>query len=378
MPILEPIDFIEPLEGLRLPLRRFPGNVGSPHVALLLHGASAGHETFLVGQGGSLAEYLSRAGVDVWLLDWRGSKNVVPEPRHLRRYNLDEVADWDIPMALHRIRKHVGGAAQIAVFGHCLGAAALAQTFAAYGEREPFPWERDDPGRFDRRQNLKAEVERVERSVLCAIGLFWRVPAIGLLKAYDRVLEQVDQDDGLDRLHPSQLANNDPESAELNDLFEVFPAWLRPHREPKSEVEHFCNALSFMYGQPYRHSDEMSEVHDHELMNQFGTMWMPLYVHGTENIRRGWSGPAKHPEHSWLLPAGFKDVRLTLITGNENQLWHRDSIDRMYEWLANHFGSQHAEKHVLKRFAHQDLLWSSLAPTQVFPLILRGLFAELG
>lgn len=71
--------------------------------------------------------------------------------------------------------------------------------------------------------------------------------------------------------------------------------------------------------------------------------------------------------------------RITLITGSENRLWHRDSIDLMYEWLRNgadgrgaRDGRTRLEKHVLSGYRHQELLWGTHAPRHVYPLIARG------
>ena len=54
---------------------------------------------------------------------------------------------------------------------------------------------------------------------------------------------------------------------------------------------------------------------------------------------------------------------VTMITGRENQVWHRDSMDRMNEWLLNEVPSLRDKfcKRVFESFGHQDLLWSSRA-----------------
>ncbi|HEY3496206.1 MAG TPA: hypothetical protein VGK73_16015, partial [Polyangiaceae bacterium] len=72
-----------------------------------------------------------------------------------------------------------------------------------------------------------------------------------------------------------------------------------------------------------------------------------------------------------------RDKRITLVTGAENRLWHRDSVDLMYEWLRNEAAPSKlggtAVKHVLPGYAHQDLLWGARAERDVYPLILAGL-----
>jgi hypothetical protein len=64
---------------------------------------------------------------------------------------------------------------------------------------------------------------------------------------------------------------------------------------------------------------------------------------------------------------------VTLITGAENHLWHRDSIDLTYEWLRNRASSRRERdrhrKHVLADYGHLDLFWSEDARADVYPLI---------
>jgi hypothetical protein len=87
-------------------------------------------------------------------------------------------------------------------------------------------------------------------------------------------------------------------------------------------------------------------------------------------------GGTLRDDYSYLNRAAFKDRVLTLITGDLNSLWHRDSIDTMYEWLRwgrNRDQPRKLRKHVLNGFGHQDLYWGADAPEHVFPLILEGL-----
>ena len=56
-------------------------------------------------------------------------------------------------------------------------------------------------------------------------------------------------------------------------------------------------------------------------------------------------------------------MALTLITGTENQVWHRDSIDCMHEWLHRELGSgaRKIRKRVFEDYGHVDLWWSRRA-----------------
>jgi hypothetical protein len=118
------------------------------------------------------------------------------------------------------------------------------------------------------------------------------------------------------------------------------------------------------------------------LPGQFGAIPLRMYVHAARNARRGRAAAwdARDDDADLLRPAALARFEaldaVTLITGEKNQLWHRNSIDRMAEWLGRAFaGARRASlrKHVLRGYGHQDLLWGRHASADVFPLIRDGI-----
>src|SRR5690606_31211903 len=81
--------------------------------------------------------------------------------------------------------------------------------------------------------------------------------------------------------------------------------------------------------------------------------------------------------HSDLDPTYFSGKRITSVTGAENRLWHRDSIDLMHEWLLCRAWAGDAErrpqKHVFRDYAHLDLFWANDAADEVYPALVAGL-----
>jgi hypothetical protein len=146
-----------------------------------------------------------------------------------------------------------------------------------------------------------------------------------------------------------------------------------------------CNRLSFMYGPPYFELNVGDVVHAPEFLSkQFGAIPLRMYLHAAKNVRRGWAAPYDALNHSdWIGPKArgrFDQLKfITLITGARNQLWHRDSIDRMYEWLSRGVRKPNTHrptvtKHILPTYGHQDLLWGKRANEAVFKdKILSGL-----
>jgi cholesterol oxidase len=340
-------------DGLDLPMRRWRAGASQSArgAALLLHGASASSETFVTPDGG-LAAFLHRQGWEVWLLDWRGSDNVAERYSDTAVFSFDRVAECDIPSALAHVRK-VSRCEHVAVLGHCVGAACLSIAIAR-GCLSTFG---------------------VKDYVLTTIGLFFCPPIESFLKAEDSILERV-------RAGAPECRVIDPRRGtewppELQRAFEAWPkSWL-PAGE--SRADQAFRRASFMFGAPYERRNVPDPVHE-QLGRLFGRMNLELYIHAGQCVRRGVAAPFGAPEvdasvarsMSYCDATHFEDTRVTLLTGKSNQLWSRESVDRMYEWLKNETSGAH-QKHVLPGYGHQDLFWGHDAEHDVYPLIAAGL-----
>jgi hypothetical protein len=464
-PKLEPVAWSCP-KDLPLRLHRLR-NPRCPPV-LLLHGASAQRETFLVPRDRSLAEYLHRNRLEPWLLDWRGSRLVTDtlgEGGLLRGWrealDFDHSAREDVPWALEHIREvragEDGQRPLVHVVGHCMGASVLAQAIAA--------------------GHVQADRD-VGRIVLLTIGLFYEPAADGRLKSQDHVLDRLWQAGETLSIDPH--VHEDAWPRELREIYRHWAPSLRPHPRAEQPSPHeLCDRVGFMYGAVYRERNLVPEIHGHreirfargavepvpgerlrgaddatfgfvsavrresgswrrgdaagtldlsgavgafrdgdplvvyragrvadrdpragdeeakvaarcggqasdrpaELGRQFGAIPLRMYLQGAKNVRRRWAAPflSNGPDTAWIGPDAWERFRslpeITLITGARNQLWHRDSIDRMFEWLGRgpRRPRSRIDKAVLSDYGHQDLLWGRAAYEQVFPLILEGL-----
>lgn len=481
-------------DDLPLELRRMP-NPGRPPV-LLLHGASAQHETFCIPRRRSLSEYLWKHDYEPWLLDWRGSRRVTDALErsgelHEKRNVLDFdcAAEKDVSAALARIaevRDHQDAEYgevekhRVHVVAHCMGAGVLAQAIALG----------DVP------------LDRLGRVVLLTLGLFYETPLDGKVKSQFHVLDRLWRAGSVSVIDPRKPEKEEKWPRELQKIYEEIGTRWRPHPlgDLHSRSSHaLCNRVSFMYGTPYRHSNLVQEIHgvarvrfakgdvdpgrgerlcavpraneaddvadyrtdglterlterltNHQgvafvsevhlesgswragnaegtlelsgsvgkfpvgcdlwaddvtigacggktrhdgpaqLGKQFGAIPLRMYLQGAQNVRRRWAGPfvetAKasvdaQSDTGYIGPEAVDRFRslpaVTLITGAQNQLWHCDSINRMYEWLTRGLKPDLREKFhkvVLPNYAHQDLLWGVKAKEDVFPLVLeRGL-----
>jgi cholesterol oxidase len=358
----DPIPVTTP-DGCRLELRHHPG-AGRP--VLLVHGASAGSATFRIGERETLVDFLRR-DFDVWTVDWRAGMLRALDIFCANRsaaFTIDAAAAHDVPAAIARMRE-LGVQGTIGVVGHCLGGGIVAQGIA----RGALP------------------VDDVERVVVTGLALFYRAAVDNVLKAEDRALEEL-LARGQALLHPlnrwdARVCTEGPVRGAWDRLIQdPYEVWLDTPL-PHDCRNDFCHRISYMFGMPYV-PDNIPGIHADHLPQQFGDIPMQLLLHCCQNLRRGHAAPyvpdgsarRLSADTTYLNREPFRDRRLTLITGNVNSLWHRDSIDTMYEWLRRGRRAEQPRdlrKHVLDGYGHQDLYWGTRAPTDVFPLIAAGL-----
>jgi pimeloyl-ACP methyl ester carboxylesterase len=89
---------------------------------LLIHGAFSSHSVWLRGGAGNagLAPFLSAAGCDVWLADWRAHGAATPEPRP-HTWHFEDTITQDAPALVDYVRT-AAGTAPVWV-GHSVGGA---------------------------------------------------------------------------------------------------------------------------------------------------------------------------------------------------------------------------------------------------------------
>jgi pimeloyl-ACP methyl ester carboxylesterase len=357
---------------LELQLHRAMTQKRNAPAVLLLHGGNTDSDTFLYPQGG-LAGHLAR-DFDVWLLDWRGSPRIVDallerEPlggsarEERRHFTLDTVAELDLPRACAAVREAIGPHRSFSVLAHCLSGPALCLALVR-GALDPY---------------------KLDNLVLMTLGLFCEVPWNGWLKAENFFLERVICATGSTAecrgLSP-KLPHEWP--TQMAEAYETWPrAWLPDDAE-------FLKRLTFMIGQPFAREHLHPELLEVGVERFFGHLHLGLYMHAGQIVRRGYVAPFDAPDVidrtrvSALSPsvkaAALRDLvseriaaaRLTLVTATRNQVWHRDSMDLMYDWLRNN-GSARCQKEVFPGYNLQELLWGRNVASEVYPRLARAL-----
>ncbi|MEV0662835.1 alpha/beta hydrolase [Actinomadura luteofluorescens] len=124
-------------DGTELALARVTradGSDGAPEgerpAVLLLHGLTASSDMFVLPETRNLVDVLLDAGYEPWLLDWRGSCRLPYNDDDGAGYSFDDVALYDIPEAVARVRERIGGR-RLFIVAHCLGALSLSLSMTA-------------------------------------------------------------------------------------------------------------------------------------------------------------------------------------------------------------------------------------------------------
>ncbi|MFF3617061.1 alpha/beta hydrolase [Streptomyces sp. NPDC002580] len=116
-------------DGVRLGLTRVDSGERDRPAVLLLHGHTASADMFLLPETRNLVDVLLDDGYEPWLLDWRGSCRL-PYNETGQRYTYDDVALYDIPDAVSRVRERIGDR-PLFVVAHCIGSLALSLSMTA-------------------------------------------------------------------------------------------------------------------------------------------------------------------------------------------------------------------------------------------------------
>jgi hypothetical protein len=339
---------------------------------LLVPGANSSSDTFVMPDGG-LVRHLAERGCDVWTLDWRASplalNRILKLPRSPQdilderaAFSLDHIVRQDIPATLALIRAQTpsgAGQAPLAVHAHCVGGGGIAMAIA---------------------QRLVETKFGVDRVVLSTLGLFYEVPWGSWIKAEDFLLESILQPHD----QPGCRAIDPREPACWPQIFtRAYQRWPESWLPPRgTSSDDFLRQLSFMVGQPYSRDRIEPSIDGAPIESVFGPLHLGLYTQLGQMVRRGYAAPLdvrdqidrvrlRRRETARPAPVGyferepFESFRITLLAAGDNGVWHRDSIDLMYEWLRRS-PTMRCDKLVIPDYNIQELYWGPKASVDVY------------
>jgi cholesterol oxidase len=313
---------------------------------LLLHGLTTSTDMFIMPEHVNLVSHLLDDGyTDVWSLDWRGSNrhkyNLTPN-----RYNLDDVALYDIPAAVAEVRRTLGNDARIHVIAHCVGSLTVMMSLSA------------------------GLIDGISSVVVNSVGLTPRVPRWSRVKLataphlvtwtirYPIVDRKWSYPAG-PRLRPGKL---------------LAKAVSLGHRECDEPA---CHMVSFMYGTgrpgAYRH-ENLSDVTHRRLGDLFGAVTANYYHHMHKMTKRGVAVAMNPTDPRYAsLPRNYMNrvaeldlPPILFVTGNHNRVF-TDSNIVCYEALNRLDPGNANELAIFEGYGHQDVFMGMNCDRDTFP-----------
>jgi len=326
-------------DGFDLKLHRFKSTAAFAHKTpvILVHGAGVRSNIFSPPNEDTLPRVLSRAGYDVWTLDWRGSIESVPNP-----WTLDDAAVWDYPAAVAKVRE-ISGADTVKAVIHCQGSTSFMMSAVA---------------------GLLPDVETV---ISNAVALHTLVPPLSRVKSalatdtIGRVIDYVNPQWGL------QVSGFWPRMIDF---------WVRAtHHECRNAV---CKHSSFTYGSGFPtlwlHRNLSDETHEW-LKGEFAHVPMTFFRQMKRCIAKGnlvSTGKYDALPQDFCAQAPRTEARFVFLGGQHNACFTSAGMARTFDWFDARAPGRHAF-YELAGYGHLDVFIGKNAHRDTFPLIVDEL-----
>ncbi|MGH3799731.1 MAG: alpha/beta fold hydrolase [Pseudonocardiaceae bacterium] len=322
-------------DGVTLRLTRYQG--GSKGPVILSHGLGVSSRIFSIDTiETNLLEFLYAHGYDVWLLDFRAS---IELPASAQRFNADDVAQYDYPAAIAKVRE-VTTSPSVQMVVHCYGSTTF---FMA----------------------MLAGLEGVRSVVSSQIATHPICPPMTRLKSGLHLPTLLDKL-GVESLTAYTDAN-------ANWFSQLYDRFLDAFPDDKEEecTSAVCHRITFMYSLLYEHDQLNSPTHE-ALHEMFGIANINAMEHLALMVRAG--GLRSVDGQDIYLPyLGRLAIPITFIHGAENACFLPASTEKTMELLAQHNGAHLYRRHVVPGYGHLDCMLGKRAALDVYPLILEHL-----
>jgi cholesterol oxidase len=332
---LPEIHFVRAGDGAELRLTRYRGGAKGPVV--LAHGLGVSSLIFRIDTiETNLVEFLAANGYDVWLLDFRAS---IELPASLGQFSGDDVARFDYPAAVAKVRE-LTGAAAVDMVVHCFGATTF---FMA----------------------MLAGLGGVRSAVASQIGPHVVAPALTRIKSGLHTPEL------LRTLGFQSLTAAASQQADWPER--LYDAALRLWPVPPGEqcTSATCRRISFLYAPLYEHGQLDAATHG-ALHEMFGVANVASFDHLALLVRRGQLVDAAGGD---VYMPHFERLRIpiTFLHGAENACFLPESTARSFDALRAANGTALYRRHVIPGYGHIDCIFGRSAARDVYPFVLEHL-----
>jgi cholesterol oxidase len=328
-------------DGLGLSMLRFQRSQ-SDDVVLIIHGLTTSSDMFIMPEHYNLVQYLLDQGLgDVWTLDYRMS-NRFPYNMSQAHYNMDDIALYDHPAAIAKLREVIGNR-RIHVICHCLGSVTF--TMSLFGKA----------------------VDGITSVIANSVALTPRVPAFSKLKGAigPNLFEHV-----LGFPYVSPLWSQDDGLTRGKIVSKIVSA---VHRECDVPA---CHMLSLMWGSGfpalYLH-ENLDPVTHRRGGDLYGATNFHYHRHALKMVKSGARAVKWKPKdtryaslpNNYLRDAADIETPMLLVTGDQNRVF-ADSNIVCHERLEKVAPGRH-KLHIFKGYGHQDVFMGKDVARDIFP-----------
>lgn len=333
-------------DKLGLSLLRFNKGGRSDDAVIIVHGLTTSSDMFIMPEHYNLVQYLLDNGLnDVWTFDFRMS-NRHPYNLQGNHYNMDDIALYDFPAALARVREEIGDG-RIHIICHCLGSVSFMMSL--FGKA----------------------VEGITSVIANSVALTPRVPAWSRTKLSfaPTMIEHV-----LGFPYISPRWSEDP-GITRGKIFSALVSQV--HRECDVPA---CHMLSLMWGTGwpalYEHENLLDVTHRRG-GDLYGATGVHYYRHVHKMLSAGSTAvkyDPRDPRYDRLPDNYFEyaaDIKTPVLfmTGRNNRVF-ADSNVVCYKRLQKIVPGRH-QLHVFPGYGHQDVFMGKDVARDIFPRLLR-------
>jgi cholesterol oxidase len=299
-----------------------------------MHGLGQSSRIFATGaQQPNLVEFLNRFGLDVWLLDDRGS---IELPGANQPFNLDQIAAIDLPESIERIARATDGA-DLALFAHGWGAAAA--------------W----------MYVLSGKADRVSRFISSQLGPIVDVPA------GERWRAQFHTDELWRRLGVRVLGGYDPEPRAAVRL------WRSLGPGNGGTAGDIARRIDGLYGN-VANGKNLSERVKAALSDFYGPVSVMAGEHVQSIARSGRLVDAAGTDR-YLATDKRPDIPILLLHGLENKVSLPSALPKSLRWLLPSQAAAGPIGVLVPDYGQDDSILGHRAARDVFPAVARHLDA---
>ena len=338
-------------DGLGISLLRFT-RAPCQDVVLLVPGLTASSDMFIMPEHYNLTQYLLDSGfTDVWTLDGRIS-NRQPYNTARHRFTVDDVALYDNPAAIAKMRQVLGPEVRIHIISHCLGALSVAMSLFA------------------------GTISGIQSVIANGVALTPRVgrAALAMLTLGPFFSENIA---GFEYLNPNWSLEPAPPLGKL-----LAKAVSLLHHECDVPA---CHMTSFMwgYGQPvlFRHAN-LDDVTHRRTGDLFGGSALQYHRHIRKMVKSDCTAVKyapqdvryRHLPDNYLQNAAQVTTPMLLVAGQENGVF-LDSNILCHQRLEKIVPGRHSLE-LIPGYGHADVIIGKQAARDIFPRFLQFLQAQ--